>query len=117
MVNISKKIAEDALNVDGKLPAVDMIGLATALAYEPDLPKQWQADKSVDVDLPRLTWRNPTLSALGTMSVIKSQLHALSTGKPVNYKTNPILAIIKDRLRVVKQAKRYKRWRASDETG
>lgn len=112
-----KKIAEDALNVDGKLPAVDMIGLATALAYEPDLPKQWQADKSVDVDLPRLTWRNPTLSALGTMSVIKSQLHALSTGKPVNYKTNPILAIIKDRLRVVKQAKRYKRWRASDETG
>jgi 2,4-dienoyl-CoA reductase-like NADH-dependent reductase (Old Yellow Enzyme family) len=107
-----KKVAEDALTVDGELPAVDMIGIATALAYEPDLPKQWQADQGVDVKVPRIEWKNRTMAALANMSVIKSQLHALSTGKSVSYRTSPIIAIIKDRIKVTRQAKRYRRWRA-----
>lgn len=108
-----RQVAEDALNVDGELPAVDMVGIATALAYEPDLPNQWQTDQGLDVNLPRVEWENKTMSALGNMSVIKSQLQALSKGRPVSYKTNPIIAILKDRIRVIKQAKRYRRWRAS----
>lgn len=107
-----KQVAEDALTVDGELPAVDMIGIATALAYEPDLPKQWQADQGVDVKVPRIEWRNRTMAALANMSVIKTQLHALSTGKSVSYRTNPIVAILKDRVKVTRQAKRYRRWRA-----
>ena len=108
-----KQVAEDALNIDGELPAVDMVGIATALAYEPDLPNQWQAGQGMDVALPKIEWKNRTMAALGNMSVIKSQLHALSKGKSASYKTNPIVAIIKDRIKVTQQAKRYRRWRAN----
>lgn len=109
-----KQVAIDALMDDGELPAVDMVGIATALAYEPDLPKQWLAGQGVDVGLPKIEWKNRTMAALANMSVIKSQLHAVSIGKKVSYKTSPILAIIKDRIKVIKQAKRYRQWRAEN---
>lgn len=106
-----KQVAEDALTIEGELPAVDMVGIATALAYEPDLPNQWCKNEGVDVALPKVEWKNRTMAALANMSVIKAQLHKLSIGKTVSYKTSPLVAILKDRIKVTKQAKRYRQWR------
>lgn len=33
----------------------------TALAYEPNLPKQWQVDEGVDANIPRIEWKKQVI--------------------------------------------------------
>lgn len=109
---VRREVAENAMLPDGSLPAVDMLGVATALAYYPDLPNQWQQGNQLEVSLPKLTWKNTTLAALGTMALTKYQLHLASLGKPCKPSASPVLAIIRDRIKAKKQTARYKKWRA-----
>lgn len=107
-----REVAESALEPSGTLPAVDMLGIATALAYYPDLPNRWANDDHLNVAIPRIEWKNRTLGALATMSLTKHQLKLASFGKPSRPNASPVVAIIRDRIKVSKQAKRYKQWRA-----
>lgn len=104
-------IAEQALSEEGGLPAVDMLGVATAMAYHPDLPNLWRNGDALDVQIPPIQWKNRTMAALGTMSVIKHQLKQLSLGKPVQPGVNAVLATLRDRIKASRQASRYRKWR------
>ena len=106
-------VAEEALVKDAALPAVDMIGIATALAYQPELPNHWQNGNGLEVEIPEISWKNKTLAALATMALTKYQLKRLSQGKKTRPKASPVLAILRDRIKVAKQVKRYKKWRAA----
>ena len=103
---VTKLVTARAAIADG----VDMIGIARAMAYAPNLPDNWQAGRSSEVRLPRLSWKNKTLAALGSMALTKEQLHIMGAGKPPKSGQNAVIAIIKDRLRVRKLTKRYKAW-------
>ncbi|PHR93002.1 MAG: 2,4-dienoyl-CoA reductase [Robiginitomaculum sp.] len=92
--------------------SVDVIGIARALAYQPDLPKQWQAQQNAEINWPAVTWKNQTFSALAVMSMTKAQLHRMAAGKRPKAKISPALALIKDRLRQKKQTKQYRNWLA-----
>ncbi len=108
---VRRQVAQDALEPDGGLPAVDMLGIATALAYHPNLPNHWLANQALTVHLPKVTWKNRTLSALANMALTKYQLERLSSGKPCKPKASAILAIARDRIKVMRQVKRYRKWR------
>lgn len=106
-----KSVAEGALTPERNLPAVNMVGIATALAYYPNLPNLWHNDVHSDVRIPKVNWKNKTMAALGTMALTKYQLDLASKGKACKPGASPIVAILKDRLKVNKQTKRYKKWR------
>ena len=113
-------IAQSALNNnDAEIKGIDMIGIARALAFEPQLVNDWQHGRSLVVDLPSLKWKNKTFAALGMMAITKDQLNCLSKGKPLAKKgspklrANPILAIIKDRIKTKLRTRRYRQWRRS----
>ncbi len=89
---------------------VDMVGIARSMAYAPNLPDNWKSGRASEVRLPRLTWKNKTLAALGSMSLTKEQLHTMGAGKPPKPGQNAVMAIIKDRLRIARLTKRYKAW-------
>ena len=89
---------------------VDVIGIARAMAYAPALPLDWQNGRNTDVSLPKVGWKNKTLAALAGMSLTKEQLHLMGDGKNPRASQKPIIAVIKDRMRVSKQTKRYKLW-------
>ncbi len=89
---------------------VDMVGIARAMAYAPNLPDNWKAGRASEVRLPLITWKNKTLASLGMMSLTKEQLHIMGAGKPPKAGQNAIMAVIKDRLRLRKLTKRYKAW-------
>ena len=110
---LRRSVAENALTPEGGLPAVDMVGIATALAYYPDLPDQWKTGVRVDVQIPKINWKNKTLAALATMALTKYQLDRASKGKHCSPSFSPIFAIMKDRFKVSKQTKRYRKWRQS----
>ncbi len=91
---------------------IDVVGMGTALAMNPALPKQWQTDDKISASDPAVRWRDKTLSAIATMAVVKSQLQRMGQGKSPKRKSSPIVSLIKDRMRLKKLTKRYRNYLA-----
>ena len=98
--------AVDALSAG----SVDMIGIARAMAYVPDLPQQWQKGESLKVTWRQASFKNRVLTALGNMALTKNSLHRMGRGKAPDLSASPLASILKDRLRISRLTKRYKKW-------
>lgn len=101
-----KETAEAAL-AGGK---VDIIGIARAMAYVPDLPKQWAAGEALQISWRQAQFKKRVLTALGNMALTKNSLHLMGAGKAPTLNASPLLSIVKDRLRIRRLTKRYKKW-------
>ncbi len=93
--------------------SVDVIGIARALAYAPNLPNHWRENQNVDIHWPPVSWKNKMLAALAVMAHTKVQIHLMAIGKPPKVNANPAIALIKDRIRLRGLTKRYKKWFAT----
>ncbi|MDN3391848.1 MAG: NADH:flavin oxidoreductase/NADH oxidase family protein [Enterobacterales bacterium] len=93
---------------------VALVGIATALAYQPNLPNKWQNEPLQLAVLPSVTWQDKTLAGLATMALVKRQIRRLGQGKPVRTNASPIFTLISDQLRSVKLTKRYRNRFASE---
>ena len=93
---------------------VALVGIATALAYQPNLVNKWQNEPLQLAVLPSVTWQDKTLAGLATMALVKRQIRRLGQGKPVRTNASPIFTLISDQLRSVKLTKRYRNRFASE---
>ncbi|MEM5533546.1 NADH:flavin oxidoreductase/NADH oxidase family protein [Pseudoalteromonas arctica] len=93
---------------------VALVGIATALAYQPNLPNKWQNEPLQLAVLPSVTWQDKTLAGLATMALVKRQIRRLGQGKPVKTNASPIFTLISDQLRSIKLIKRYRNRFASE---
>ncbi|MGI0549937.1 NADH:flavin oxidoreductase/NADH oxidase family protein [Pseudomonas aeruginosa] len=89
---------------------VAMVGMATALAVEPNLPRRWQAGEEAAVEPIVVSWKNKAFASAATQSIVKKQLALLSRGKPTRPRTSPLLALIGNQLKTRRQARDYRRW-------
>lgn len=89
---------------------VAMLGMATALAVEPNLPRRWQSGEDAGIAPIVVSWKNKTLASAATQSVVKKQLTLLSQGKPTKPATSPLLALIGNQLKTKRQSREYRRW-------
>ena len=101
-----------ANNVIGS--GVALVGIATALAYQPNLVNKWQNEPLQLAVLPSVTWQDKTLAGLATMALVKRQIRRVGQGKPVKTNASPIFTLISDQLRSVKLTKRYRNRFASE---
>lgn len=86
---------------------VQLVGMASALAIQPNLPNLWQQGHNVIPELPRPQWSDKTIAALAVMSTIKRYLRGWGAGgKPQSL--SPIVSLILDRIKTVRLTKRYK---------
>jgi 2,4-dienoyl-CoA reductase-like NADH-dependent reductase (Old Yellow Enzyme family) len=89
---------------------IDMVGIGTALAIEPDLPRAWQLGKDDAPALPPITWKNKPLASLANMAAVKFQLRRLSAGKASDPKVSPAWALISQQVSDTLRARRYRQW-------
>ena len=89
---------------------VAMVGMATALALNPDLPQEWRADRETIRGLRSVAWKSKTLVSVATMAMVKYQLHRLSRGKPTSPDVSPIWALLLQQWDTVWRSRTYKRW-------
>ncbi|MCT9629234.1 NADH:flavin oxidoreductase/NADH oxidase family protein [Pseudomonas aeruginosa] len=89
---------------------VAMLGMATALAVEPNLPQRWQAGEDAGVEPIAVPWKNKAFASAATQSIVKKQLTLLSRGKPTRPRTSPLLALIGNQLKTKRQSREYRRW-------
>jgi len=93
---------------------VALVGMATSLAFTPDLPNKWRQNQEDVHVMPKLKWKDKTLSGLATMAVVKRQIRRVGEGKSPQGKLSPIISLILDQVRTAKLTKRYRK-RFSDE--
>ena len=87
---------------------VDMVGIATALAIDPNLPNQWKQGQNIAPELKSITWENKTLASLANMATVKYQLRKLSLGKMPNPKVSPLWALILQQAAMAHRTRQYK---------
>ena len=92
---------------------VSMVGIATALAIDPQLPARWMRGEQVAPALPPITWKNKPLASLAMMAVVKFQLMRLSRGQPTKPAVSPIRAFILQQFNDLVKARRYRHWIAT----
>lgn len=88
---------------------VDMVGIATALAIDPNLPRDWENGRNSAPELSPITWKNKPLASLAYMSVVKYQLLKHSLGKPAKPEVSPLWALACGQLNNTVRSRRYRR--------
>lgn len=105
-----RAIAEQALLPrDGK-PGVAMVGIASAMAFEPALPQRWKGGEALEVAIPGVGWSNKTLASLAKMALVKLQLRRLGAGRAPKPGANPVFTLMAQQVRTARRTKRYRAW-------
>lgn len=89
---------------------VDMIGIARAMAYHPNLPTDWKLDKTPQAHIAISKSKNPAISGLATMAMTKANLYRIGDGKTPKASPSPMLSLISQQIRQRNQTKRYRAW-------
>jgi 2,4-dienoyl-CoA reductase-like NADH-dependent reductase (Old Yellow Enzyme family) len=89
---------------------VDMVGMATALAIDPFLPRDWRLGKDTAPELAPITWKNKVLASLANMAVVKFQLNKLSKGQTPNPNVSPLRALTFQQIAIAFRTRQYRRW-------
>lgn len=90
-----------------------MAGIATALAIEPALPRQWQAGQNSTAELPPIRWKRKALASLAYMAAVKYQLRRLSQGQRPKPGVSPLRALLAEQLKTARRTRQYRRLMAS----
>lgn len=89
---------------------IEVVGMATALAIEPNLPKAWREGAERAPMLRAITWKNKVLASVGYMAMVKHQLRRLSLGRRTRPDVAPALALIEQQVDTLLRTWRYRRW-------
>jgi 2,4-dienoyl-CoA reductase-like NADH-dependent reductase (Old Yellow Enzyme family) len=105
-----RAVAEQALQpIDGR-PGVAMVGIASAMAFEPRLPERWKRDEAREIDIPGVAWRNKAYASLARMALVKLQLRRLGKGQPPKPDASPLLALIRQQIITKRRTRIYREW-------
>ena len=105
-----RAIAEQALQPSEGRPGVAMVGIASALAFEPKLPARWKADEALDIQIPSVDWRNKAYASLAKMAVVKLQLRRLGKGLEPKPNASPLLSLIRQQIITKRRTRLYREW-------
>lgn len=86
---------------------IALIGMASALGAQPDLPQRWATEPDLVGTMPNITWHNKPLKGLATMAMVKRWLRESSQNKSPTLNANPVWTLLKDQFIKSKQTKRY----------
>lgn len=107
----SREVAEDALlNKRGGI-GVSVLGIARAMAFEPDLVENWRSGNTERIVIPEVSWTNKRLAGFASMVLAYVQLERLAVGKPPKAPRFPFLSLMRNQMQAKRWTKRYRAWR------
>jgi 2,4-dienoyl-CoA reductase-like NADH-dependent reductase (Old Yellow Enzyme family) len=98
-------VAEQAL-----VRGTSVVGMATAFAVDPALPRRWLRGEDAAVEIEPLRWRDKALAAAATQATVRCRLARWGRQGTVSGRAHPILALIGERLHRRAALRRYRRW-------
>nr|WP_294846567.1 NADH:flavin oxidoreductase/NADH oxidase family protein [uncultured Sphingomonas sp.] len=103
-----RAVAEEVID-----SGVAMVGIATALAIDPNLPNEWKAGGNEAPALRPITWKDKALAAAAHMAAVRFQLGRLSKGRRTARNVSPLKALIVSQLHLRKATRAYRQWIAA----
>lgn len=100
-----RAIAEQVLE-----SGVAIVGIGTALAAAPDLPREWEAGREPIAAMPAVNWKDKALVSLARMALVRRRLHALASGAEKLTAYSPVFTLMLDQLRGARLTRRYRAW-------
>lgn len=100
-----KAVAEEVID-----SGVAMVGIATALAIDPALPRAWAQGQCPAPQLKPITWSNKALASTAHMAAVKFQLTRLSQGRKTNPNVSPLRALIGGQIAGASRTRQYRKW-------
>lgn len=89
---------------------IDMVGMGTALAINPNLAREWRTGVASAPVLRPITWKSKVLASVAYMAMVKYQLKRLAFGKRTNPDVAPALALIEQQVDTLVRNRQYRRW-------
>ncbi len=89
---------------------IAMAGIATALAIEPNLPRNWRLGRADAPKLKPIAWKNKPLAASAHMAAVKYQLTRLSCQRRTAPGISPVWALAVSQIDAFSRARRYRQW-------
>ncbi|MEL5305308.1 2,4-dienoyl-CoA reductase [Serratia nevei] len=89
---------------------VAVVGIATAMAEVPDLPRRWQIGAAPHALPAPVTWRSKVMASLARMALVKRRMRALSDDRPRNVRYSPLFTLVVDQWRTRRILQRYHAW-------
>src|SRR5882762_9324136 len=105
-----RAVAEQALKPDEGRPGVAMVGIASAMAFEPNLPERWRDGEALAIGIPTVGWRNKAYASLAKMAVVKLQLRRLGKDQQPKPNASPLLALIRQQIITKRRTRLYRAW-------
>ncbi|MFB9924312.1 NADH:flavin oxidoreductase/NADH oxidase family protein [Amycolatopsis halotolerans] len=104
---VRRSVAEQVL-----AGGIELAGMGTALAVDPDLPKKWLHGEDAAVELEPVTIKDKALASAAGMARVRRQLRRLGAGRAPRLRTNPKLALVKETVLQQRALRRYRGWLA-----
>ena len=95
---------------------VDVVGMGTALAVDPELPNKWRTSNEAKVTLAPVKIEDKSIASAAAMSRVRYQLRRLGRGVGTRPGINPKLALGIDQLREHRALRHYRNWLRGRET-
>lgn len=89
---------------------VDIVGMGSALAVDPDLPLRWRTDPEAKVTLSPVTIKDKAVASAAGMARVRRQLRRLSTDRPTRPSMNPLLALLLEQRLQRRALRSYRTW-------
>ncbi|MCG3753579.1 MULTISPECIES: NADH:flavin oxidoreductase/NADH oxidase family protein [Amycolatopsis] len=89
---------------------IDLAGMGTALAVDPDLPKKWLHGEDAAVELAPVAIKDKALASAAGMARVRRQLRRVGAGRTPRLRTNPKLALAKETVLQQRALRRYRGW-------
>ncbi|HEX3362991.1 MAG TPA: NADH:flavin oxidoreductase, partial [Solirubrobacterales bacterium] len=89
---------------------VAVVGMGTAIALTPDLPRRWGAGEEATDQLRPVTWTDKTLASAAGMALVRHQMRRVTRGKEPTGRTRPLHALVCDQRAQRRALRRYRAW-------
>lgn len=91
---------------------VAVVGIGTALAITPDLPRRWRDAREADTAMRPVTWSNKPLASAASMAQVRRQVRRLARGAAPRPGVHPAYALAAEQLARRRALRRYRTWLA-----
>lgn len=92
---------------------VAVVGIGTALAITPDLPRRWRDAREADTAMRPVTWSNKPLASAASMAQVRRQVRRLARGAAPRPGVHPAYALAAEQLARRRALRRYRTWLAA----
>lgn len=89
---------------------IDLVGMGSALAVDPDLPNRWRADAGAAVELAPVRIADKAVASAASMARVRQQLRRLGAGRRTRPGIDPKLALARELWLQRRALRGYRAW-------